>query len=111
MVALGQVSSGYWPATLVGVALLATFVATTIGAVKRAYQSHRNETPRHDSVRLSGLLASDRGVSLWRCRALTAEALIVRQRQSGDIDAATYRARTTDLARQAANGARSRRNF
>jgi hypothetical protein len=41
------------------------------------------------------------GDSLWRCRALIAEALVVRQRLSGEIGAETYQARMNDLARQA----------
>ncbi|POX83768.1 hypothetical protein [Mycobacterium kansasii] len=102
MVASGQITGGNWPATLVGLVLLTTFVATMIRPIKCKYRRHRDETLRHDTVGLSGLLVSDRDTSLWRCRGLTAEALIVRQRLSGDIDAEAYRARMNDLARKAA---------
>ena len=45
-----------------------------------------------------------------RCRGLIAEALIVRERMSGQIDAETYRARMKDLAREAVREGRADRN-
>jgi hypothetical protein len=106
----GQVTSGYWPAILIGVVLLLTFVATTIAALMHGYRPHRKQTPPQPTARLSEPLPSDMGASLWRCRALIAEALIVRQRLSGEIDAETYRARMNDLARQAVPERRPQRN-
>ena len=97
----GQLTSGDWPAMLIGVVLLLTFVATTIAAVMRGYRPRRKETAPEPTARLSDPLPSDMSASLWRCRALTEEALIVRQRLSGKIDAETYQARMNDLARQA----------
>jgi hypothetical protein len=50
------------------------------------------------------------GASLWRCRALIAEAVIVRQRLSGEIDAETYQIRMNELARLAISDRRPERN-
>jgi hypothetical protein len=50
------------------------------------------------------------GAGLWRCRALIAEALIVRQRLSGEIDAETYQARMNGLARDSIPERRPQRN-
>jgi hypothetical protein len=50
------------------------------------------------------------GASLRRCWALIAEALVVRQRLSGEIDAETYQARMNDLARDAIPARRPQRN-
>ncbi len=108
--ASGQITSGYWPAVLIGVVLLLTFVATTTAAIMRSYRGHRNETALQPTARLSDLLSSATGASLWRCQALIAEALIVRQRLSGDIDAETYRTRMNVLARQAVSERRPQRN-
>ena len=101
MAAYGQITSGYWPAMLMGVVLLLIFVATTTAALMRGYRHRRKETAPQPTAGLSEPLPSDMDASLWRCWALIAEALIVRQRLSGEIDAETYRARMNDLARQA----------
>lgn len=50
------------------------------------------------------------GASLWRCQALIAEAVVVRQRLSGEIDVETYQVRMTELARQASSERRPQRN-
>jgi hypothetical protein len=50
------------------------------------------------------------GPSLWRCQALIAEAIVVRQRLSGEIDAETYQIRMNELARQATPVRRPQRN-
>jgi hypothetical protein len=99
MAAYGQSTSGYWPALLMGVALLLTFVATTTAAKMRRYRSRCKETAPQPTARLSDPLPSDTGASLSRCWALIAEALVVRQRLSGEIGAETYQARMNDLAR------------
>ena len=101
MAAYGQIISGHRSALLIGVVLLLTFVATTIVAVPRRYRARRHDTAPQPTAGLSGPSLSDMGASLGRCRLLIEEALIVRQRLSGDIDAQTYQARMTDLARQA----------
>ena len=98
MAAYGQITSGYWPAMLIGVVLLLTFAATE--AVMRSYRPRRKEAAPEPTVQLSDPLPSDMSASLWRCRALIEEALIVRQRLSGKIDAETYQAHMNDLARQ-----------
>ena len=101
MAGYGQITSGYWPAVLIGVVLLLTFVATTTAGIIHAYRARRHETADQPNDGLSDLLQSGMGASLWRCRALLEEAVIVRLRLSGEIDAETYRARMNDLARRA----------
>jgi hypothetical protein len=110
MAAYGQITSGYWPAMLIGVVLLLTFVATTTAAVTRGYRRRREETAPKRTVGLFGPLPLDMGASLWRCGVLLEEAVIVRQRLSGTIDAETYQARMSDLARQVAPEGHSQRN-
>jgi len=95
---------------LMGVVLLLSFVATTIVALMRGHRARRKETVREPTGRLSEKPPPDMGDSLWRCRALIAEALVVRQRLSGEIGAETYQARMNDLARQATPERRPQRN-
>ncbi len=82
MPASGQVTSGSWAATLLGVLLLVTFVANTTWASMRRFRPRREAAPR-PAARLYDLAAPAHDASLWRCRLLIAEALIVRQRLSG----------------------------
>ncbi len=110
MAASGQVTSGYWAAVLLGVVLLLTFVAATTARIARAYRARRNETAPQPGDGLSDLLPSGMAVSLWRCQALIAEAVVVRQRLSGEIDAETYQIRMNELARQAISERRSQPN-
>jgi hypothetical protein len=110
MAASGQITSGYGAALLIGVLLLLTFVATTTGEIMRAYRARGNETAHQPTDGLSDLLPSGMGPSLWRCQALIAEALIVRQRLSGDIDAETYQVRMNALTHQAISERRPQRN-
>jgi len=110
MAASGQTTSGYWAALLIGVLLLLIFVATTTGDVVHAYRARRNETPHQRTDGLPDLPASGMGASLLRCQALITEALIVRQRLSGEIDAETYRARMNALPCQAISERRPQRN-
>ncbi len=113
MAASGQITSGYGAALLIGVLLLLTFVATTTAAIMHAYRARRTKTKqtKHQPTDgLSDLLPSGMGASLWRCQALITEALIVRQRLSGDIDAETYQARMNALAHQAISERRPQRN-
>jgi hypothetical protein len=110
MAASGQITSGYWAALLIGVLLLLTFVATTTAGIMHVYRARRNETVQQPTAGLSDLSQSGMGASLWRCQALIAEAIVVRQRLSGEIDAETYQIRMNELARQATPERRSQRN-
>ncbi|MEB3980386.1 hypothetical protein OQ968_03820 [Mycobacterium sp. 663a-19] len=93
-----------------GVVLLVTFVATTTTGVVRVYRARHNETGLQPTDGLSDLLPSRMGASLWRCQALIAEAVVVRQRLSGEIDAETYQVRMKELARQEFSERRSQPN-
>ena len=110
MAASGQVTSGHWAAVLIGVLLLLTFIATTTAGIMRGYRRHRKQTTPQPTAGLSEPLPPDMDASLWRCWALIAEAIIVRQRLSGEIDAETYQARMNELARQASPERHPQRN-
>lgn len=70
---------GHGPVVVIGAVLLGILIGATVAAVVRAGRR------RHEAA------------SLTRCWGLITEALIVRQRISGQIDAATYQARMKDL--------------
>ena len=110
MAASGQMTNGHWAALLIGVVLLVIFVATTTAAIMRAYRARRDQTALRSADGISELVPVGMGASLWRCQALIAEAIVVRQRLSGDIDAETYQNRMNELARQATPERRSQRN-
>ena len=110
MAASGHSTSGYWAALLIGVLLLFTFVATTTAGIMHVYRARRNENPQQPTAGLSDLSPSGIGASLWRCQALIAEAIVVRQRLSGEIDAETYQIRMNEIARQATSERRPQRN-
>jgi hypothetical protein len=110
MAASGQVTSGYSAALLIGVVLLLIFVATTTAAIMRVFRARRDETALRSADGISDLARLGVGASLWRCQLLIAEAVVVRQRLSGEIDAETYRARMNDLARQATSERRPQHN-
>jgi hypothetical protein len=110
MAASGQVTSGYWAAVLIGVVLLVTFIATTTTGIMRVYRARHNEAGLQPIDGLSDLVSSGMGPSLGRCQALIAEAVIVRQRLSGEIDAETYQIRMNELARQAISERRPQPN-
>lgn len=110
MARYGQITSGYWPTVLIGVVLLLTLVATTIGAIVRGCRPRRKETAPEPTAWLSDPLPSGMGPSLWRCRALLEEAVTVRLLLSGAIDAETYRARMNGLARQSITEPRPQRS-
>ena len=57
-----------------------------------------------------GVPPSDVDMPVERCRGLIAEALTIRERMSGQIDAETYQARMKDLAWQASREGRAHRN-
>ncbi|MEU5260119.1 hypothetical protein [Amycolatopsis sp. NPDC021455] len=94
--AYGQVTTGYWPAVVIGVALLLVLVVTTIVAVRRWHRAATSSAPA---------VPGDADVPRERCRVLIAEALIVRERVAGRIDAATYRTRMSDLVSRGRGGA------
>ncbi|WP_276806845.1 hypothetical protein [Mycobacterium nebraskense] len=106
----GQTTSGHWVALLIGVVLLLTFVATTAAALMRVRRARQIEAALPPTNGLSDLLPPGMGASLWRCQALIAEAVVVRQRLSGEIDVETYQVRMTELARQASSERRPQRN-
>lgn len=111
MAASGQVTSGSWGAVLIGAVLLLTLAVTTSAVIARAFRARRRETALQPGDELFDLLPSGMGASLLRCQALIAEAVIVRQRLSGSIDAETYQIRMNELARQATPERRSRPNL
>jgi hypothetical protein len=108
--ASGQITSGYWAALVIGVLLLLTLVATTTARIMQVYRARRKATAHQPTDGFSDLVPLGMGASLWRCQALIAEAVIVRQRLSGVIDAETYQIRMNELARQAISDRRPERN-
>ena len=110
MAASGQMTNGHWAALLIGVVLLVIFVATTTAAIMRAYRARRDETALQSTDAISELAPLGVGASLWRCQLLIAEAVVVRQRLFGEIDAETYQIRMNEIARQATSERRPQRN-
>ena len=108
--AYGQETTGYWPAAFIGAVLLLTLVVTTTRAVMRRRWPRYKPVAAEPGVRPLGAPPSNVDVPFERCRGLIAEALIVRERMSGQIDAETYRARMKDLAREAVREGRADRN-
>ncbi|MFD8495805.1 hypothetical protein [Amycolatopsis sp. NPDC059657] len=96
MAAYGQVTTGYWPAVVIGMVLLVILIATTSVTVRRARRRRRATSAAPAAPPTTA--TSDADAPYPRCRALIAEALIVRERVSGQIDAATYQARMKDVA-------------
>lgn len=97
----GQVTSGQWLAVVIGTVELLVLITYTTAAVQREVRRRRGAStllsvrPRPDE------LAGEAGDPPLRCWGLIAEAIIVRERLSGEIDAETYRTRMNELARQA----------
>ena len=75
----GVISAGYWPALVIGVVLVLLLTLLTVVAVVRARRRRQEAT------------------ALARCRLLIVEAMVVRARVSGQIDAATYQERMKEL--------------
>ena len=78
MSAYANISSGHWVGVAIGVMLVVILVGLVVGA---AWRRHRRS----------------RDASIGRCWGLIAEAVIVRRRVSGEIDAATYQEQMKDL--------------
>lgn len=98
LAAYGQVTTGYWPAVAIGAMLLLALILTTVATARRARRrSHGAKTPASAAPR-TGEQEQDTEDPHPRCHASITEALIVRERVSGQIGAATYRARMNDLA-------------
>ena len=106
----GQVTTGYWPAAFIGAVLLLTLIVTTTRAVIRRRWPRYKRVAVEPAVRPLGAPPSNGDVPLERCCGLIAEALIVRERMSGQIDAETYRAHMNDLAREPPREGRAHRN-
>jgi hypothetical protein len=94
--AYGQASTGYWPGAVIGTMLVLVAAADLIVAIGRARRRRRSVAQPAAATR-----RPPESSPIVRCRRLIAEAMIVRQRVSGQIDAETYQARMTVLAREA----------
>jgi hypothetical protein len=110
MEAYSRVTTGDWPAASIGAVLLLTVILSTTVAVMRRRRPHRKHTAVESAVRPFGAAPSDVEVPVERCRGLIVEALTVRERMSGQIDAETYQARMKDLAWEASREGRAHRN-
>jgi hypothetical protein len=106
----GQVSSGYWPAVVIGTVELLILILYTTAAVRREVRRRRDPSTVLSVLPRPDELAGEAGDPPLRCWALIAEAIIVRERLSGQIDAETYRTRMNDLVRQAIPERRPQRN-
>jgi hypothetical protein len=106
----GQVASGYWPAVVIGTLELLILIMYTTAAVRHEVRRHRDPSTLLSVLRRPDELASEAGDPPPRCWTLIAEAIIVRERLSGEIDAETYRTRMNELARQAIPERRPQRN-
>jgi hypothetical protein len=93
-----QVTSGDWPAVVIGAVGLLILIMYPTAAVRRELRRRRDTSTPVSVIRRSD---EPSGEALGRCWGLIAEALIVQQRLCGQIDAETYQARMNDLARQA----------
>ena len=97
----GQITSGYWLAVVIGTVGLLILIMCTIAAVRHEVRRRRDATTLLSVLRRPDEPAGEAGDPPLRCWALIAEAIIVRERLLGEIDAETYRTRMNDLARQA----------
>ena len=93
--------TGHGPDLVIGAALLLVGIADLIvavkNAVKRARRRRSSAVVHAAAVQSCGEPTHEMSSPLVRCRGLIAEALIVRDRLSGQIDAATYQQRMKDL--------------
>jgi hypothetical protein len=106
----GQVTGGYWPAVVIGTAEVLILIMYTIAAVRKEVRRRRDAGTQLSVLRRPDELAREAGDPPLRCWGLIAEAIIVRERLSGEIDAEMYRTRMSDLARQATPERRPQRN-
>lgn len=89
-----QVTGDYWPAVVIGGIELLIAILYTSTRVRRALRRHPDSSTPRSLIRQ---IDEPSGEMLLQCRRLIAEAIIVRERVSGQIDAATYQARMEDL--------------
>jgi hypothetical protein len=97
----GQVTSGYWPAVVIGTLELLILIMYATASVWHEVRRRRDASTLLSVLGRPDQLAGEAGDPPPRCWALIAEAIIVRERLSAEIDAETYRTRMNDLARQA----------
>lgn len=102
MAGYGQITAGYGPAVTIGAVLVLIAVVDLVVATKaklrRARQRRSNVAAPIPGVGLSGEAVQQSDDPLVGCRDLIAEAVVVRERIAGRIDATTYQARMKDLA-------------
>jgi len=93
----GEVSTGYWAGIVIGGVLVVVLMWSTVTALVRVRRRRASTATVAVTNRPGGTTAEEARAHA-RCRLLIAEALVVRERVSGRIDAATYQARMKDLA-------------
>jgi hypothetical protein len=106
----GHVTSGYWPAVVIGTVELLVLIMYTTATVRNEVRRRRGANTVLSVLRRPDEPAGEAADPPLRCWALIAEAIIVRERLSGQIDAETYQIRMNELARQATSECRPLRN-
>ena len=97
MAAYRDITTDAWAAIAIGAVGLVMMIAMTIAAVMRWRRSRHNLTWLSQAPPTCRQPHHEDGIPYWRCHDLIAEALIVRERVAGHIDAATYQARMSEL--------------
>ena len=97
MAAYGDVTTDAWAAIVIGAVELVVLAMMAIAAVMRWRRSSHNLTTLPQAAPTCREPHHEDGIPYWRCHDLIAEALIVRERVAGHIDAATYQARMSEL--------------
>ena len=97
MAAYGDITTDAWAAIVIGAVVLVMLIAMTIAAVRRWRRSRHNLARRPQAPPTCREPHHLDGLPFWRCHDLIAEALIVHERVTGHIDAATYQARMSGL--------------
>ncbi len=93
--AYGQATSGSWGALAIGVMGLVVVILMVTATVAR--RRHHHSTAKETAVDSSTQPTYPPNHPVVRIRLLIEEAIIVRERLSGHIDAATYQERMHDL--------------
>ena len=97
MAAYGDVTTDAWAAIVIGAVELVMLAMMGIAAVMRWRRSRHDVTTQSQAAPTCREPQHEDGIPYWRCHDLIAEALIVRDRVAGHIDAATYQARMSEL--------------
>ena len=92
----GQVMSGYWAAVTMGAVQLLILILMAVAAVVR--RRRHTSTAKQTAAGSSPWRGYPANHPVVRARLLIEEAMIVRERLSGHIDAATYQQRMHQLA-------------